>query len=46
MTVPENPLMLATSISAFAVNPCWTFCDAGFACIVKSGVTAPPNVAV
>jgi len=46
LTVPANPLMLASTIVDVAVDPCCTFWELGFAVMVKFGGTGPPNDAV
>lgn len=46
LTVPANPLMLASTIVEVAVVPCCTFSELGFAVMEKFGGTGLPNDAV
>ena len=45
LTVPTNPKLVNTIVEV-AVDPACTLCELGLAVIEKSGVIAPPNVAV
>lgn len=42
LTMPANPLRLATRMVEVAEDPCWTVWKEGLAEIVKSGVIGPP----
>ena len=45
LTVPANPKLVSTIVEV-AVEPAFTLCEFGLAVIEKSGIIAPPNVAV
>jgi hypothetical protein len=45
LTVPANPKLVSTIVEV-AVDPACTFCELGLAVMEKSGIIAPPNVAV